>query len=70
MTDTILIHVRFNNDGSVLEIAERPAGLTPQQWFARLTEKAGNAFQALTGGRGVFRITSDDVAALKATVLQ
>lgn len=70
MTDTILIHVRFNNDGSVLEIAERPTGLTPQQWFARLTEKAGNAFQALTGGRGVFRITSDDVAALKATVLQ
>jgi hypothetical protein len=70
MTDTILIHVRFNNDGSVLEIAERPTSLTPQQWFAKLSEKAGNAFQALTGGRGVFRISPDEIAALKAAVLQ
>jgi hypothetical protein len=70
MTDKILIHVRFNNDGSVLEIAERPTSLTPQQWFTKLSEKAGNAFQALTGGRGVFRITSDEIAALKASVLQ
>jgi hypothetical protein len=62
--------VRFNNDGSVLEIAERPTSLTPQQWFTKLSEKAGNAFQALTGGRGVFRITSDEIAALKASVLQ
>jgi hypothetical protein len=70
MTDKILIHVRFNNDGSVLEIQERPTSLTPQQWFTKLSEKAGNAFQALTGGRGVFRITADEVAALKAAVLQ
>ncbi|WP_363347057.1 hypothetical protein [Methylocystis echinoides] len=70
MTDKILIHVRFNNDGSVLEIAERPTSLTPQQWFTKLSEKAGNAFQALTGGRGVFRISPDEVAALKAAVLQ
>ncbi len=70
MTDTILIHVRFNNDGSVLEIGERPTSLTPQQWFTRLSEKAGNAFQALTGGRGVFRISPNEVTALKAAVLQ
>lgn len=70
MTDKILIHVRFNNDGSVLEIAERPAGLTPQQWFTTLTEKAGKAFQALTGGRGVFRVTLVEVASYKATALQ
>ncbi len=70
MTDKILIHVRFNNDGAVLEISERPAGLTPQQWFAKLTQMAGSAFQALTGGRGVFRVTPDEVAALKATALQ
>lgn len=70
MTDTVLIHVRFNNDGSVLEIGERPAGLTPEQWFKKLSDKAGNAFQALTGGRGVFRIAPDDVSALKAAVLQ
>ncbi|WP_457796160.1 hypothetical protein [Methylocystis sp. S23] len=70
MTDTILIHVRFNNDGSVLEIQERPTSLTPEQWFKKLSDKAGNAFQALTGGRGVFRIASADVEALKAAVLQ
>ncbi len=70
MTDKVLIHVRFNNDGTVLEIAERPTGLTPQQWFTKLTEKAGNAFQALTGGRGVFRVTPDEIAALKAANLQ
>lgn len=70
MTDTVLIHVRFNNDGSVLEIGERPVGLTPEQWFKKLSEKAGDAFQALTGGRGVFRVATDDVTALKAAVLQ
>jgi hypothetical protein len=70
MTDTILIHVRFNNDGSVLEIQDRPTSLTPEQWFKKLSEKAANNFQALTGGRGVFRIAPDEVTALKAAVLQ
>ncbi len=70
MTDKILIHVRFNNDGSVLEIQERPTSLTPEQWFKKLSDVAGNAFQALTGGRGVFRITPTEVEALKAAVLQ
>jgi hypothetical protein len=70
MTDTMLIHVRFNNDGSVLEIQDRPTSLTPEQWFKKLSEKAANSFQALTGGRGVFRISPDEVAALKAAVLQ
>lgn len=70
MTDNVLIHVRFNNDGTVLEISERPTGLSPQEWFTRLSEKAGNAFQALTGGRGVFRVSTDEVTALKAAVLQ
>lgn len=70
MTDKVLIHVRFNNDGTVLEISERPTSLSPQQWFTKITEKCGNAFQALTGGRGVFRLSVDEVSALKASVLQ
>lgn len=70
MTDKILIHVRFNNDGTVQEIAERPASLTPDQWFAKLTEAAGSAFSALTGGRGVFKLSADEISALKAGVLQ
>lgn len=70
MTDTVLIHVRFNNDGSVLEIQGRPTSLTPDQWFAKLSAVAGNAFQALTGGRGVFRVAPAEIEALKAAVLQ
>ncbi len=70
MTDKIVIHVRFNNDGTVLEIAERPTSLSPQQWFTKLSEAAGDAFQALTGGRGVFRISPDEITALKASALQ
>ncbi|MGJ0506870.1 MAG: hypothetical protein ACR652_06965 [Methylocystis sp.] len=70
MTDNVLIHVRFNNDGTVQEISERPSALTPQQWFTKLSEKAGNAFQALTGGRGVFRLSADEINALKSAVLQ
>ncbi len=70
MTDKILVHVRFNNDGAVLEIAERPASLSPQQWFTKLSEKAGDAFQALTGGRGVFRLSPAEIEALKTSVLQ
>lgn len=70
MTDKILVHVRFNSDGTVAEIAERPLALSPEQWSGKLTEKAGDAFQALTGGRGIFRLTADEIAALKAAALQ
>ena len=50
----------------VVEISERPAALSPQQWFNYLSDKAGNAYQALAGGRGVFRLTRAVVDALKA----
>jgi hypothetical protein len=71
MTDKpVLIHVRFAPDGSVFEIGERPTALTAQQWFTKLTEKAGNAFESLSGGRGVFRLSNDEIAALKTAVLQ
>lgn len=70
MTDKTLIHVRFSPDGNVFEIGERPPSLTPQQWFVKLTEKAGGAFEALSGGRGVFRLTGAEIEALKASALQ
>ncbi len=66
----ILIHVRFYPDGSVSEIAERPTGLNPQQWFNKLSDTAGASFEALSGGRGIFRLTPEEVTALKATALQ
>ena len=68
--DKVLIHVRFYPDGSVSEIAERPAGLAPQQWFNKLTSAAGASFEALSGGRGIFRLSPEEVTALKSTALQ
>jgi len=65
-TPTTTIHVRFAPDGTVFEIGERPQALSAQQWFNRLTESYGTQFQALSGGRGVFRLAPDAVDALKA----
>lgn len=65
-----LIHVRFAPDGTVTEIAERPAGLDAQQWFAKLSAAAGSSFESLSGGRGLFRLTPDEIAAAKAIAQQ
>jgi hypothetical protein len=62
----VLIHARFAPNGAVVEISERPAALSPQQWFDYLSDNAGNAYQAFAGGRGVFRLTRPAVDALKA----
>lgn len=62
----VLIHLRFAPDATVVEIGERPKALTPQQWFNVLSDKAGHAYQALSGGRGLFRLTADELGALKA----
>lgn len=61
----VLIHARFAPNGAVVEISERPAGLSPQEWFNFLSYKAANVYQALAGGRGVFRLTRSEVDALK-----
>ncbi|WP_442756570.1 hypothetical protein ACNHKD_08185 [Methylocystis sp. JAN1] len=62
-----LIHVRFRPDGTVWEIAERPAGLSGEEWFKRLCARVGDRFQARCGGRGMFRISGDELEALKAS---
>lgn len=61
----VVLHARFAPNGSAVEISERPAGLSPQDWFNFLSDKAGNAYQAFAGGRGVFRLTRTEVDALK-----
>jgi hypothetical protein len=63
-----LIHVRFSPDGSVAEIGERPAGITPQEWFDHLTRTVGNTYQTFAGGRGIFRVASGDLDALKGAL--
>jgi hypothetical protein len=65
-SQNILIHVRFAPNGVVVEISERPTGLSPQEWFDDLSDKAGNAYQPFAGGRGVFRLTRAEVDAFKA----
>lgn len=62
----VIIHVRFAPDGTVMEIGERPAGLSAQDWFNRLSQAAGDAYQALSGGRGLFRLARGRVDALKS----
>jgi hypothetical protein len=69
-TNAIVIHVRFAPDGTVTEIGERPASLTAQQWFDKLSNNYALDFQALSGGRGVYRVAAEKVEALKAAALQ
>ena len=61
----VMIHVRFTPDGAVTEIGERPSGLSPQLWFNRLSDKLGTGYQALSGGRGVFRLARSDLESIK-----
>jgi len=65
-SQSVLIHVRFAPNGAVVEISERPAALSPQEWFNRLCDKASDVYQPLAGGRGVFRLTRTVVDVLKA----
>lgn len=66
--DNISLHVRFAPDGTVVEISERPSGLSPQQWFNRLSDAIGDkAYRPYAGGRGVFNAARDQIDALKAT---
>lgn len=61
----VLIHVRFAPNGLVTEIGERPASVEPHAWFDLLSAKAGGSYQALSGGRGVFRLSRDEIAVLQ-----
>ena len=59
-----LIHVRFAPNGTVTEIGDRPPALSAQEWFNILSTQAGTSYQALAGGRGIFRLTPETIAAL------
>jgi hypothetical protein len=70
MSETpILIHVRFAPDGAVSKIGEKPCTISEQEWFKRLNAKAGDVYQPLAGGRGVFRLPQDRLNALRAAAL-
>ena len=61
-----MIHLRFNPDGLVSEIGERPAGASAHAWFKYLSQNTRDSHQALSGGRGLFRLPRPQVEALKA----
>ncbi|UTD26184.1 hypothetical protein [Bradyrhizobium sp. WD16] len=62
----VMIHLRFAPNGSVVEISERPPALTPQEWFNFLYQRRVGAYQAFSGGRGLFRLSRDEVDGFKA----
>ena len=64
-TQNVVLHARFAPNGTVVEISERPSSLSPQDWFNFLSDKAGDVYQTLAGGRGVFRLTKAELDALK-----
>lgn len=63
--EPVIIHARFAANGSIAEISERPQGLNPQEWFDFLSYRSASTYQALAGGRGVFRLTRAEVEAFK-----
>ncbi len=65
-TSYAVIHTRFAPDGAVVDISERPAWATPQQWFDMLSRNTVNAYRALLGGRGVFQLPREQLQGLKA----
>ena len=62
---TVFIHVRFAPSGRVSEIGECPEGLDPQAWYNALSVEAAHHYQPLAGGRGLFRLTREDVERLQ-----
>jgi hypothetical protein len=69
MSERVLVHVRFAPNGLVTEIGERPASVSAQAWFDRLSNGTFHAYQSLSGGRGVFRLNPDELASHRAASL-
>lgn len=64
-----MIHLRFNPDGTAAEIGERPAGVPAHEWYVFLSMNTTESYQALSGGRGIFRIPRTTLETLKAKCL-
>jgi hypothetical protein len=62
---TVLLHVRFRPDTTILNIDECPAEMSNEEWFKRLCARAGGKFATRAGGRGFFRLTHVELETLK-----
>jgi hypothetical protein len=54
--DEVLVHVRYQSNGEVFSIDEKPERLSPGEWLKHLMETASPYYQTFAGGRGFFRI--------------
>jgi hypothetical protein len=65
--DKVVVHVRFAPNGDVVEVGERVKGKNPQEWFDFLAAMYGHEhYLGLSGGRGVFRLTKEQLEKAKA----
>jgi hypothetical protein len=65
--DKVVVHVRFAPNGDVVEVGERVRGKNPQEWFDFLANMYGHHhYLGLSGGRGVFRLTKEQLEKAKA----
>ncbi len=62
---SVLLHVRFRPDASILQIDECPEDLSIDSWFKRLSARAGDKYATRAGGRGFFRLSRMELDALK-----
>jgi hypothetical protein len=60
-TSEVVIHARYAPDGTCTEIGERPAALSPQDWYTYLYATVGETAQPLAGGRLIFRVPASDL---------
>jgi hypothetical protein len=66
-SNQVMIHVRFAPNGTVTEIGERPSALSAQAWFNLLTSTTQDNYEALSGGRALFRLSRAEVDQLKSS---
>lgn len=66
----VMIHVRFAPNGTVTEIGERPPESDAQDWFNHLSTENGGSYQSFSGGRGLFRLSREQLEAAKAALNQ
>jgi hypothetical protein len=61
----VTVQIRFKPDGKVLSTNERPVHVDPQVWFDLLCKTMPEAYQALSGGRGAFRLSTRKLLILR-----
>ncbi len=54
--DEVLVHVRYQPNGEIFSIGEKPERLSASEWLKYLLETASPFYQTFAGGRGFFRL--------------